>query len=68
MVCLSEGTADPTLDSSDSLVAPDGRTSAKFNAYIADLNFDIATNEIVRGTMTLQRSGTVTWAYNAPAP
>lgn len=68
MVCLSEGTADPTLDSSDSLVAPAGRTSAKFNAYIADLNFDIATNEIVRGTMTLQRSGAVDWAFNAPAP
>ena len=68
MVCLSDGTNDPTLDSVDSLVAPAGRTSAKFSAYIADINLDIATNEIVRGTMTLQRSGSVEYAYNAPAP
>ena len=68
MVCLSEGTADPTLNSVDALVAPAGRTSVKFSAYISDLNFDIATNEIVRGTMTLQRSGNTTWAFNAPAP
>lgn len=68
MICLSDGTADPTLDSFDSLVAPAGRTSAHFNAYVSDINYDIATNEIVRGTMTLQRSGVVTWAYNAPAP
>lgn len=68
MVCLSDGTNDPTLNSADELVAPAGRTSIKFSAYIADLNFDIATNEIVRGTMTLQRSGAIDYAYNASAP
>lgn len=63
MACLSDGTGTPTLDSSDNLVAPAGRSCLAFVAYIADVNIDIATNEIVRGTLTLQRSGPVvpTW-------
>ena len=59
MICLSDGSADPTLDSVDALVAPAARTSFGFNAYIADVTIDVATNEIVRGTLTLQRSGAV---------
>lgn len=65
MVCLSDGTAPPTLDSNDALVAPAGRTSFGFTAYIADVNIDIATNDVVRGTLTLQRSGAVTPYWNA---
>ncbi len=65
MICLSDGTPDPTLDSVDALVAPAGRTSFGFNAYIADVTIDVATNEIVRGTLTLQRSGAVTPYWNA---
>lgn len=68
MICLSDGTALPTLDSVDALVAPTGRTSLAFQAYVADLNIDIATNEVVRGTLTLQRSGTVTPYWNGPTP
>ena len=64
MICLSDGTAEPTLSGSDLFVAPDARTSAGFIAYISDVNIDIATNEIVRGTLTLQRSGAVTWYFN----
>lgn len=61
LVCLSDGTSDPTVvDSNDMITPPTGRTSFGFQAYIADVNIDIATNEIVRGTLTLQRSGAVT--------
>lgn len=65
LIGFSDGTAAPTLDSDDSLTPPAAadRTSAKFIAYVADVNIDIATNEIVRGTMTLQRSGAVTWTW-----
>lgn len=66
MICLSDGTTDPTLDSVDALVAPAGRTSFGFSAYVADVTIDIATNEIVRGTMLLQRSGAVVPYWNAP--
>jgi hypothetical protein len=63
MIGFSDATADPTLDSNDDFVAPANRTCAQFTAYIADVNIDVATNEIVRGTLTLQRSGIVEWTY-----
>lgn len=61
--CLSESATAPTLDSNEAIVAPLDRSSIAFDAYIADVNIDVATNEIVRGTLTLQRSGAVrpTW-------
>lgn len=68
MVCMSDGTDDPTLDSVDELDAPSNRTSLAFQAYVADLNIDIATNDVVRGTLTLQRSGAVTPYWNGPIP
>ena len=60
LIGLSDGVAVPSLDSNDDLVAPASplRTSIGFRGYVADLNIDIATNEIVRGT-TIQRSGSV---------
>lgn len=63
MIGFSDATADPTLNSSDAFVVPANRTCAQFTAYIADVNIDVATNEIVRGTLTLQRSGVVDWTY-----
>jgi hypothetical protein len=63
LVGLSDGTTDPTT-ALGALVAPAGRTSVGFVGYIADVNIDIATNEIVRGTLTVQRSGNVTWTFN----
>lgn len=68
MIGLSDGTAAPTLDSNDDLVAPPSptRTSIGFSGYVADLNIDIATNEIVRGTLTIQRSGAVVPHWNGP--
>lgn len=65
MVSLSDGTDDPTLDSADNLEAPAGRTSFGFQAYVADVTIDIATNEVVRGTLTLQRSGALVPYWNA---
>ena len=69
MIGLSDGYGQaPTLGSDDTLVPPDAplRTSALFDAYVSDVNIDIATNEIVRGTLTLQRSGPVEWFWNGP--
>lgn len=65
--CLSESTTDPTLDSDDDIVPPAMRSSFQFQAYVADVNIDIATNEIVRGTLTLQRSGAVVFNAFEPA-
>ena len=65
LACLSDGVAAPTtLDSNDRIVPPNDRTSFGFDGYIADINIDVATNEIVRGTLTLQRSGSVTATWN----
>lgn len=60
LICLSDGAAAPTLDSSEAFVAPAGRTSFGFVGYVADLAIDVAGNEVVRGTLTIQRSGAVT--------
>ena len=71
MVGLSDGYGyAPTLDSDDQLVPPaaPNRTSVMFQGYIADVNIDTATNEIVRGTLIIQRSGPVNWHWNGPYP
>lgn len=59
IACLSESSTPPQLDSNDEFDPPADRTSFVFQAYISDVNIDIAGNEIVRGTLTLQRSGPV---------
>ncbi len=68
LIGLSDGTAQPTLDSAESLAPPaaPGRTSLAFDAYVADVAIDIATNTVVTGTLTLQRSGSVTPYWNGP--
>lgn len=65
MIVLSDQAAAPVdLDSDDKLVSP-GPTSVRFLAYAADFEVDIQTNEIVRGTLILQRSGTKDWDWPA---
>jgi Phage tail tube, TTP, lambda-like len=64
MIGLSDGTAAPTIVSGQLSMAST-RTAASFDAFVADINVDIATNEVVRGTLTLQRSGSVAWTYKA---
>lgn len=68
LIGLSDGTTAPTLNTDDLLVAPVSplRTSLAFDGYVADINIDIATNEIVRGTLTIQRSGPVVPYWNGP--
>lgn len=65
IACLSEGDDVPVLDTNGDFVAPSDRTSIAFIAYVADLDIDISTNEIVRGTLTLQRSGGYTFTPKA---
>lgn len=67
MACLSDGVNPPTITDGD-FTPPANRTSVEFNGYVADVNIDIATNEIVKGTLTIQRSGAVVWHYLAPTP
>lgn len=67
LACLSESTTDPTLDTDDTFIAPTDRSSFEFSGYIADVNIDIATNEIVRGTLSIQRSGAVVPTWYTPA-
>lgn len=65
MVVLSDQEDAPDqLDSNGRLVSP-GPTSFEFLGYVADFNIDVATNEIVRATVTIQRSGAV--QYDWPA-
>lgn len=67
IACLSEGATQPTIDTDGNIAAPSGRSSFLFQGYIADVNIDIANNEIVRGTLTIQRSGDVTFNAYTPA-
>jgi hypothetical protein len=64
IVCLSDGVGVPTVVSSV-MTAPTDRTSFRFSAFVADVSLDIATNEIVRGTLSLQRSGAITPTWKA---
>ena len=64
MIGLSDGTGSPTVVN-DAFVAPAGRSCFAFQAYVSDVAIDIATNEVVRGTLTLQRSGAVTPSWKA---
>lgn len=66
LACLSESATDPTLDTNELFDAPADRTSFAFDGYISDVTIDIATNEIVRGTLVVQRSGTVVPFFYTP--
>ena len=59
MVCLSDGTTAPTL-TAGAITAPTGRTCVSFKAYVAENTWDVAQNEIVKGNLSIQRSGEVT--------
>lgn len=65
IIGMSDGTALPTLDSSGEIVPPVGRSSIRFVGYIADWGLDFAGNDIVKGTLTIQRSGSVTFTKKA---
>jgi hypothetical protein len=64
MVVFSDAAANsdfPTsVDSDDRLVSA-GPTTVEFMGYVSDLNFDLNQNEIVRGTLVIQRTGAKVW-------
>lgn len=64
MLAFSDGTADPTI-AAGVWAAPTGRTSVSFKGYVSDVTIDVATNDVVKGTVTIQRSGGLTWKYKA---
>jgi hypothetical protein len=66
IVCLSEATTDPVVSAGE-FTPPADRSSIKFEGYVSDVNIDLATNDIVRGTLTIQRSGSVTFTGYEPA-
>lgn len=53
----NEAYTEPNLDSDGEFVAPLDRSSIAWSGYVSEVNLDFATNEIVRGTLTIQRSG-----------
>ena len=57
----SDGTADPTVDSSGDFVLPTSRTWFTFQGYVADFPFDCAQNTVVTSTISIQRSGGSAW-------
>lgn len=59
LVGLSDGVSAPTI-TTGAMIAPVDRTSGHFRAYVEDVALDIATNDVVKGTLTLMRSGKVT--------
>lgn len=67
LVCLSESATQPTVDTDGEFVKPTDRTTIAFTAFVSDVNIDIATNEIVKGTLLLQRSGPVDFVGYVPA-
>lgn len=65
LIGFSDAASAPTLNTDDEFVAPASRTSAEFSGYVSDVTIDIATNEIVRGTLLIQRSGAVSFNFLA---
>jgi hypothetical protein len=61
MIVLSDQANAPTaLDSEGRLQSP-GATSVEFLGYVADMDLNIDDNQVVRGTLTIQRSGAKFW-------
>ncbi|MFT7337631.1 MAG: hypothetical protein ACI92B_000953 [Marinobacter maritimus] len=60
-------TATATL-SDATFVLPDARTWLTFQGYVADYPFDFATNSLVEGDMSVQRSGKMKWTRKVITP
>jgi hypothetical protein len=66
IACLSEGTTAPTVADDQTFIAPSGRSSFRFDAFVKDVAIDISTNSIVKGTLTLKRSGPIDFTAYTP--
>lgn len=62
LIGLSDGTTPPTVTAGD-LTPPSGRTSFAFQGIVMEVGIDIATNDVVRGTLTVQQSGPMTRTF-----
>lgn len=59
---LSDGTADPTI-TAGVWTLPSTRSFVRFKGYVTDVNIDINTGEVVRGTLVVQRTGAKVWSW-----
>jgi len=57
LVLFSESDDPPTVGSGGTMVPPATRSGIGFDGYVAEVGIDVATNEIVRGTLVIQRTG-----------
>lgn len=61
-VGLSDSTTAPTvIDSDGNITLPAARSGFAFKGYVANLTFDMDTNEVVRGTLSIQPTGNTTF-------
>lgn len=67
LACLSESATQPTVDTDGNFVKPNDRTTIEFNGFIKDVNLEIGPNDIVRGTMVIQRTGVSIPIFYTPA-
>ena len=66
MFLMSDGEGVPTLDTaSGKMTAPTTRTGASFVGFIEANAIEWAENEVVRGTLTIARSGNIEYSYKA---
>ena len=56
MIVFSDQAGAPTDEDSDGMLVSPGATSVRFWAYVSQLGFDVALDEIIRGTLTLRLS------------
>lgn len=58
-VLFADGTTAPTLGLTPdfALIPPTDRSGVVFRGYIAEVATDVAGNDLVRGTLTVQRTG-----------
>jgi hypothetical protein len=61
MIVFSDQTGSPTTVDSDLRLVSPGTTTVEFIGHVQNLSFDVSTNEIVRGTMTIKPSGDKVW-------
>jgi hypothetical protein len=66
MICMSDGTDAPTVTvSTNDFAALATRSNITFAGYVSDMALDGNTNEVWRGTLTIQRSGGITVNWKA---
>ncbi len=64
IVCFSDGEGEPKIEDGK-IIAPIDRTSWKFNAEISDNAIGVSNKDLVKGTLTLARSGAGIWKYKS---